>query len=106
MMRDGKLMIIGKGFEKFLRKLGIEFVEGDPPIEWVAIPFKEARLCLDCNNIVRNVKCPVCGSKYHLILPVVLDGRSMKRKWKMKNENKKISRADDSASTRDEGKTS
>ena len=37
-----------------------------------AIPFTEARLCINCEHVVRNSVCPMCGSKSHILLGNVL----------------------------------
>lgn len=57
--------------ERFLKALGTKASEVESS-SMGAIPFPEARLCVNCENVVRNPVCPVCGSKSHMILGKVL----------------------------------
>jgi rRNA maturation endonuclease Nob1 len=57
--------------ERRLKTLGVEVSEvGSSSI--TAIPFTEARLCINCEHVVRNSVCPMCGSKSHMLLGNVL----------------------------------
>lgn len=63
--------ISNKNEEEVLKALG----SGGSEVEsrsMAAIPFKEARLCINCEHVVRNLVCPTCGSKSHIILGNVL----------------------------------
>jgi len=57
--------------EKLLKALGVEVSEVESS-SMAAIPFNEARLCINCEHIVRNSVCPTCGSKSHMLLGNVL----------------------------------
>ncbi len=57
---------------KLLTFLGIELSEVDPLAKWTAIPFNQARLCINCEHIVESQVCPVCGSKTQLFIGKVL----------------------------------
>jgi rRNA maturation endonuclease Nob1 len=54
-----------------LKALGFE-LSGVESSSTAAIPFKEARLCINCEHVVRNSVCPMCGSKSHMVLGNVL----------------------------------
>jgi rRNA maturation endonuclease Nob1 len=45
----------------------IRFGSGIP-----AIPFKIARLCVNCEHVIKDPACPICGSKTNLVLGNVL----------------------------------
>jgi rRNA maturation endonuclease Nob1 len=57
--------------ERLSEALGIEVSEVESS-SMAAIPFKEARLCVNCEHVVRNSVCPMCGSKSHMLLANVL----------------------------------
>ena len=57
--------------ERVLKALGVELSEAESP-DIAAIPFEEARSCINCEHIVRNSVCPMCGSKSHILLGNVL----------------------------------
>jgi rRNA maturation endonuclease Nob1 len=57
--------------ERFLKALGVEVSEVESS-SITMIPFEEARLCINCEHIIRNSVCPMCGSKYHMVLGNVL----------------------------------
>ena len=57
--------------ERLLRVLGAEVSEVESS-GIAAIPFQEARLCVNCEHIVRNSVCPMCGSKSQMLLGNVL----------------------------------
>ena len=58
--------------ERLLRALGV--IEGSAveSSSQAAIPLEEARFCINCEHVVRNPVCPVCGSKSHMLLANVL----------------------------------
>lgn len=58
--------------EQFLRALGVAEVSEIESSSMAAIPFKEAQLCVNCEHVVRDSVCPMCGSKSHLVLGKVL----------------------------------
>ncbi len=58
--------------ERLLKVLGVAEVSGVESSSMPAIPFDEAQLCINCENVVRNSVCPICGSKSHLVLGRVL----------------------------------
>ena len=57
--------------ERLLKALGAEVSEVESS-SMAAIPFTEARLCINCEHVVRNSVCPMCGSKSHMLLGNVL----------------------------------
>ena len=57
--------------EKLLKALGVEVYEVESS-RMAVIPVEEARLCINCEHIIRNSVCPVCGSKSHILLANVL----------------------------------
>ena len=57
--------------ERLLKALGVEVSEAESS-SMPAIPFNEARLCINCEHIVRNSECPMCGSKSNMLLGNVL----------------------------------
>jgi rRNA maturation endonuclease Nob1 len=57
--------------ESLLKALGAEVSEVESS-SMAAIPFTEARLCINCEYVVRNSVCPMCGSKSHMLLANVL----------------------------------
>ncbi len=57
--------------ERLLKALGVEVSEAESSI-MPAIPFNEARLCINCEHIVRNSVCPICGSKSNMVLGSIL----------------------------------
>lgn len=57
--------------ERLLKALGVEVSEVESST-MPAIPFNEARLCINCEHIVRNSACPVCGSTSHMLLGSIL----------------------------------
>jgi hypothetical protein len=57
--------------ERFLKASGAEVSAAESP-NTAAIPFTEARLCINCEHVVRNSVCPTCGSKSHILLGNVL----------------------------------
>ena len=57
--------------ERLLKALGVEVSEVESS-SMPAIPFNEARLCINCEHIVRNSECPMCGSKSNMLLGNVL----------------------------------
>ena len=57
--------------ERLLKALGAEGSEVESS-SMAAIPFTEARLCINCEHVVRNPVCPTCGSKSHMLLANVL----------------------------------
>jgi len=58
--------------ERLLEALGVVEASGVESSSMPAIPFKEARLCINCERVVRNPVCPICGSKSHMLLGNVL----------------------------------
>ena len=42
------------------------------PVQPIAIKMKEARLCLNCESVIRESVCPVCGSMKQLMIGRVL----------------------------------
>ena len=73
-------MKIQSAFIWMLRKLGVEIVEEKvDPNAFMAIPFEEARLCLNCEYVVRSQRCPICGSERHLLLGKILGLMKSKR---------------------------
>ncbi len=63
--------ISNKNEERLFKVLGFEVSEVESS-SMAAIPFKEARLCINCEHVVRNSVCPICGSKSHMLLGNVL----------------------------------
>jgi len=63
--------ISNKNEERLLKALGVEESEVESS-SMAAIPFKEARLCINCERVVRDSVCPMCGSKSHMVLANVL----------------------------------
>jgi rRNA maturation endonuclease Nob1 len=63
--------ISNKNEEGVLKALGFRVSEVESS-SMAAIPFKEARLCINCEHVVRNSVCPMCGSKSHMVLGNVL----------------------------------
>jgi len=63
--------ISNKNEERLLKVLGFQVSEVESS-SMVAIPFKEARLCINCEHVVRSSVCPMCGSKSHMLLGNVL----------------------------------
>ncbi len=57
--------------EKLLKASCVEVSEVESS-SMSAIPFKEARLCIKCEHVVRNSACPMCGSKSQMLLTNVL----------------------------------
>jgi hypothetical protein len=57
--------------ERLFKALGAEVCEVESS-SVAAIPFTEARLCINCEHVVRNSVCPMCGSKSHMLLANVL----------------------------------
>ena len=57
--------------ERLLMALGVEISEVESS-SMAAIPFTEARLCINCEHVIRNSVCPICGSKSHMLLAKVL----------------------------------
>jgi rRNA maturation endonuclease Nob1 len=57
--------------ERLLKALGVEVSKAESS-SLAAIPFTEARLCINCEHVVRNPVCPMCGSKSHMLLGNVL----------------------------------
>lgn len=55
-----------------LEKMGVHMNEFSLEEMVTAIPFNHARLCLNCEHIVKVQVCPVCGSTHHLLLGKVL----------------------------------
>ena len=58
--------------ERFLKALGVVEVSATESSSMAAIPFREAQLCVNCEHVVRDSVCPMCGSKSHLVLGKVL----------------------------------
>jgi rubrerythrin len=58
--------------ERFLKALGVVEVSEVESSGMAAIPFKEAQLCINCEHVVRDSVCPMCGSKSHMFLGKVL----------------------------------
>lgn len=48
---------------RFIRKLLRNGSDGT-----CAIPFREARLCVNCETVIREPVCPICSSKHNLVL--------------------------------------
>ena len=63
--------VSNKNEEGVLKVLGFKISEVESS-SMAAIPFKEARLCINCEHVVRNSVCPMCGSKSHMVLGNVL----------------------------------
>jgi rRNA maturation endonuclease Nob1 len=57
--------------ERLWKALGVEVSEVGSS-SMTTIPFTEARLCINCEHVVRNSVCPMCGSKSHMLLGNVL----------------------------------
>jgi len=57
--------------ERLLKASGVEVSEVESS-SMPAIPINEARFCINCEHIVRNSACPVCGSKSHMLLASIL----------------------------------
>lgn len=56
-----------------LRHLGIEIIDGEDAVTGsLFIPLREARLCVNCEHIIRTRTCPLCGSKHNLHLGIIL----------------------------------
>ena len=51
---------------------------GDP-VEVFAIPVGEARLCVQCSNIIRERVCPKCTSKVQLFINDIIEPRMEKK---------------------------
>jgi hypothetical protein len=58
--------------ERFLKALGVVEVSEIESSSMAAIPFREAQLCVNCEHVVKDSVCPMCGSKAHLVLGKVL----------------------------------
>ena len=63
--------ISNKNDERLLKVLGFGVSKGESS-SMAAIPFTEARLCINCEHVVRSSVCPMCGSKSHMLLGNVL----------------------------------
>ena len=58
--------------ERLLRALGVVEVSGVESSKKAAIPFEEAKSCVNCEHVLRDSVCPICGSKSHMLLANVL----------------------------------
>ena len=58
--------------ERLLRTLAAVEVSEVESSSKAAIPLEEARLCINCEHVVRDSVCPTCGSKSHMLLANVL----------------------------------
>jgi rRNA maturation endonuclease Nob1 len=58
--------------ERLFKALGVVEVSEVESSIMAAIPFKEAQLCVNCEHVVSDSVCPICGSKSHLLLGKVL----------------------------------
>jgi rRNA maturation endonuclease Nob1 len=58
--------------EGLLKIVGVVEVPEVESSSMAAIPFEEAQLCINCERVVRDSVCPICGSKSHMFLGKVL----------------------------------
>ena len=58
--------------ERLLKALGVVEVSEVKSSGKATIPFEKARLCINCEHVVRDSVCPTCGSKSHMVLGNVL----------------------------------